>query len=61
MSISNILRTKIAKIGGVQIFSVEYNILERGGLLIYLVPLLNAGSVFGRVVSQAASRLISSK
>lgn len=42
----------------VQTYSLEHGIVARGNLFVYLVSLINAGSVFGRIVSQTASRML---
>lgn len=41
----------------VQTFSIEHEILSTGDLLTYLLALLNAGSVFGCIVSRTLGRL----
>lgn len=42
----------------VQTYSLEHGIVARGSLFVYLVSLINAGSVFGRIVSQTASQVL---
>ena len=39
----------------VQTYSFEHGIVARGNLFVYLVALINAGSVFGRIVSKPLS------
>ena len=41
----------------VQSYSLEHGIGARGNLFVYFVSLINAGSVFGRIVSQTASQM----
>ena len=42
----------------VQTYSLENGIVTSGNLFVYLVSLINAGSVFGRIVSQPASPML---